>query len=336
MSLSLLWENCIAAYLKDVFVSHSNSESTVKGYASVLRCFLRHLGPKAPEQATREDVIAFMASPNQSRRNHGLAPTPGTRNWRKVILHQFYVFAARYTCYDGYGRPYKLYQGENPADGIRGLPLAYRPCYLTEEELVRFFAAIPRDTVIGKRDYAYFLTLFLTARRRAEIANLLWGDITFGVVTEEQGSRHAWLYAFSGKGKGGQRDSAELPLTAYDAIDVYLEASGRLPLEADDPVFVAVPHPGMPTDPYKRLSNGAIHHAVKKYAELAGLDPRSVHVHIFRHSSAKHRLDNGETIFSLNRTMRHKSLDQTYAYARSMETTGDNGAALLMGKFADL
>src|SRR5258708_10118145 len=97
-------------------------------------------------------------------------PSPGTRNMRKVIVHQFYVFAARYTCYDGYGRPYKLYQGDNPAAGIRGVQLEYRPYYLSEEELVRFFAAIDRETVIGLRDYAYFLTLFLTARRRAEIA----------------------------------------------------------------------------------------------------------------------------------------------------------------------
>lgn len=336
MSLSLLWEQCFMAYLKDVFVSHSNSESTVKGYASVLRCFVRHIN-KSPEQATREDVISFMASPNQSRRNHGLSPTPGTRNWRKVIIHQFYVFASRYTCYDGYGKPYKLYQGDNPAAGIRGMSLEYRPHYLTEEELVRFFAAIPRDTVQGLRDYAFFLTLFLTARRRKEIADLLWGDITWGVISDERGSRHGWLYAFAGKGRGGQRDSAELHPAAKAAIDAYLAAAGRMAtIEADDPVFVAVAHPGMPLDPYKRLSNGAIHHAVKKYAELAGLDPRKVHVHIFRHSSAKHRLDNGESIFSLKETLRHKSLDQTYAYARSMETLADNGAALLMQKFSGL
>ena len=336
MGLSLLWEQCIAAFLKDVFVSHSNSDATVDSYAYVLRSFLRHCG-KAPEQATREDVVSFMAMPNTGRRNHGQPPSPGTRNHRKIIVHQFYVFASRYTCYDGYGRPYKLYTGDNPAAGIHGMQLEHRPRYLTEDELVRFFAAIDRSTVLGMRDYAFFLTLFLTARRRAEIANLLYGDITWGVVTDEQGSRYGWLYAFSGKGKGGQRDSAELHPAAKAAIDVYLEASGRCAsIEADDPLFVAVPRPGMPVDPYKRLSNTAIHRMVKKYAELAGLDPGRVHVHIFRHSSAKHRLDNGESIFSLKETLRHKSLDQTYAYARSMQTTGDAGAARLWQKFSGL
>jgi integrase len=337
MALSLLWERCIAAYLKDVFVSHSNSEATVDSYAYVLRSFFRHTN-KAPELSTREDVVSFMAAPNVGRRNHGMAPAPGTRNHRKVIVHQFYSFASRYTVYDGYGRPYKLFVGDNPADGIHGMQLEHRPRYLTEEELVRFFAAIPRDTVGGLRDRAFFLTLFLTARRRAEIANLLYGDITWGVVTsDEQVNHQGYLYAFSGKGKGGQRDSAELPVAAKAAIDVYLEASGRLStIAADDPVFVAIPRPGMPIDPYKRLSNSAIHRMTKKYAILSGLDPARVHVHIFRHSSAKHRLDNGESIFSLKETLRHKSLDQTYAYARSMQTAADSGAALLMQKFADL
>src|SRR5258708_26050515 len=264
-------------------------------------------------------------------------PSPGTRNMRKVIVPQFYVFAARYTCYDGYGRPYKLYQGDNPAAGIRGVQLEYRPYYLSEEELVRFFRAIDREAVIGLRDYAYFLALFLTARRRAEIANLLYGDITWGVISGAQGSRYGWLYAFAGKGRGGERDSAELHRAARGAIDLYLEASGRVAtIAADDPVFVAVEHPGMPVDPYKRLSNTAIHQGVKKYAEMGGLDPQKVHVHIFRHSSAKHRLDAGESIFSLKETLRHKSLDLTYAYARSMETLADNGAVLLMSKFGGL
>src|SRR5260221_13974212 len=71
MSLSLLWEQCIAAYLREVFVAHSGSEGTVKSYASVLRGFFRHTG-KAPVLCTREDVVSFMAASNHGHRNHGL------------------------------------------------------------------------------------------------------------------------------------------------------------------------------------------------------------------------------------------------------------------------
>src|SRR5258708_827390 len=336
MSLSLLWEQCIAAYLREVFTAHSGSEGTVKSYASVLRGFFRHTN-KAPELCTREDVVSFMAASNHGHRNHGLPPSPGTRLYRKTVIHQLYVFAARYTCYDGYGRPYKLYQGENPAAGLRYAPDDPRPEYLTAEEITRFFSAIPRDTAIGLRDYSYFLVLFLTARRRSEIANLLWGDITFGTITDEHGTRQGHLFKFKGKGRQAF-DQAELPEPAYHSIMRWLEASGRgAAIEADDPVYVAVGprYGGGPRDPYARLSGSSIQRAVKKYARLAGLEKR-VHVHIFRHSSAKHRLDNGESIFSLKETLRHKSLDQAYRYARSLQTPADNGAALLMQQFADL
>src|SRR5258708_2375187 len=187
MSLSLLWEQCIAAYLREVFTAHSNSEGTVKSYASVLRGFFRHTN-KAPELCTREDVVSFMAASNHGHRNHGLPPSPGTRLYRKTVIHQLYVFAARYTCYDGYGRPYKLFVGENPAAGLRYAPDDPMPEYLTAEEITRVFSAIPLDTAIELRDYSYFLRLVSTARRRSEIANLLWGDITFGTITGEHGS----------------------------------------------------------------------------------------------------------------------------------------------------
>src|SRR5260370_24899909 len=57
MSLSLLWEHCIAAYLREVFTAHSNSEATVKSYASVLRGFFRHTS-KAPQPCTLDDSVS--------------------------------------------------------------------------------------------------------------------------------------------------------------------------------------------------------------------------------------------------------------------------------------
>src|SRR5258708_5498664 len=111
MSLPLLWEHCIAAYLKDVFVSHSNSAHTVGDYAGTLRRFFER-SARPPEAYTREDVIDFLAMPTP----RGTAPSHSTRNVRLTIVRSFYRFATHYTVYDGYGKPYKLYQGDNPAD----------------------------------------------------------------------------------------------------------------------------------------------------------------------------------------------------------------------------
>src|SRR5260221_11906776 len=53
MSLILLWEQCIAAYLREDFTAHSVTEGTVKSYASVLLGLFRDTA-KPPELCTRE------------------------------------------------------------------------------------------------------------------------------------------------------------------------------------------------------------------------------------------------------------------------------------------
>jgi len=187
MSLPLLWEHCIAAYLKDVFVSHSNSAHTVRDYAGTLRRFFER-SAKSPEQYTREDVIDFLAMPTP----RGTPPSHSTRNVRLIIVRGFYRFATHYTAYDGYGKPYKLYQGDNPAEGLHGMKIEVRPRYLTEDEVLRFFAAIPRDTLRGLRDRALFLTYFLTARRLSEIANLLTSASVMARSCAWQKSMQSW------------------------------------------------------------------------------------------------------------------------------------------------
>lgn len=334
MALSLLWEQCIAAFLKDVFVSHSNSDATIDSYAYVLRSFLRH-ADKAPELCTREDVVSYMASPNVGRRNHGQPPSPGTRNLRKVIVHQFYTFATRYTCYDGYGLPYKLFQGDNPADGLHHTQEEPRPRFLTTEETRAFFAAIDTNTLTGKLYYAFFLTLLASARRKTEIAELTWGNLAYGIVTDGQGNREGWTYRFRGKGRQTW-DEAELPEAARVAIWEYLEASGRLStIEPDDYIFRAVGPRcgGGPRDPYARISTTAIQRATKRYATLAGIDPAKVTVHAFRHTSAKHRLDLGQDFFAINRLLRHKSIDMTHRYCQALRVSGDPEAQRLMEHF---
>src|SRR5258707_1816066 len=114
------------------------------------------------------------------------------------------------------------------------MKIEVRPRYLTEEEVRRFFGAIDRSTAIGKRDFALFLTYLSTARRLSEIARLTWGAIEYGLITDEKGSRRGYLYHFSGKGKGGQDDVAELPLPVYEAIIDYLEATSRMPTIEQD------------------------------------------------------------------------------------------------------
>src|SRR6266699_3177781 len=282
VNLSLLWEQCIAAYLKEVFYAHSGSAHTIKNYSGILRRFFAHHS-KPPELCTREDVIDFIAMPTP----RGSPPSHSTRNLRLNVIRGFYRHAARFVVYDGYGRPYRLFQGENPAEGLRRAKIEHKPNFLTEEEVKRFFSAIPQDTVRGLRDRCIFLFYLTTARRLSEVTRLTWGDIAFGTVNDERGSKPGWTYRFTGKGRGEQPDVAELPEVARLALWEYLEASGRMEtIEPDDPLFIGCPNPkggGMPIDPYKSISGGNILRLAIEYAQMAGIDRVKMNVHIWRH-----------------------------------------------------
>lgn len=208
-------------------------------------------------------------------------------------------------------------------------------------EMERFFSVIPTDTVIGLRDRAIFLMYFWTARRRREILDLCYGDIQRGIVMDDSGPREGWIYHFRGKRRKSIDDIAELPLPAKEAIDRYLEASGRLAtIERDDPLFLAVgPEAGggYPIDPYRHLSSSTIHNAFKKYCKIAGIDAsRGLTVHSWRHTAAFQCRIAGQDIVSIKELLRHQSLEVAYRYVQSLTGTGDSDAKLLESRFAFL
>ena len=219
------WQACLTAFLRSF--SRSNSPDSIRYYESTLRYFFRVLD-KEPEAVNRQDVEAFLWRPvAPDRRNAGNEPAAATRNGRLSVLASFYRYASDYVP-DGSTEP--LFTGKLPTTHIRQSKPAISYRGMSPDEVTRFFAVIDRDTLIGKRDYALFLTYYLTARRLREIADLCYGDIEWAVILDGQERRGAWVYRFRGKGYKGQVDSAELSSLAKDAIDDYLNASGRLPL----------------------------------------------------------------------------------------------------------
>src|SRR6266704_1261884 len=203
------WEQCLDDFLRAMAV---RSQDTSASYGGHMRRVLAHY---APEKVTRRDVEAF-AYAHHARG----APAIGTINVRLSAIASFYKYASTYVP-EGETEP--LWKLANPATGIRhGTPeRSYQT--LSYEEFERFFEVIPRDTVMGLRDRAIFLTYFWTARRRSEIARLTWGDIERAMIIEADGARRmGWIYTFRSKGHGREDDVAELPAPAMEAIGRYL------------------------------------------------------------------------------------------------------------------
>src|SRR5713101_5869083 len=104
----------------------------------------------------------------------------------------------------------------NPCDQLeRPRARASTPRGLTADDVRRLIAVIP-NTNVGLRDKAIVLTLVLTGRRRAEVLNMTAGDISL------EGSSAYYRY----RAKGGKTGRRELPLPAFQAIQVALAAWG--------------------------------------------------------------------------------------------------------------
>jgi len=319
------WARCIALYLQSI---QERSESTYKGYVAVLKAFFTMFGG-TPDLRTREDVERFLHEP--TRRG---PPAAGTRNWRLSVLSSLYTFASQYTYSGADGKPVRLFNGLAPTVGIKLNKVARPRRVLTDAELERLFAQIPRNTRQGLRDLSLFTVFLLTGRRLNEIRGLCYGDIEWGIISEPDGSsREGWTYKWIGeKGLHGEEKVSELPVLAKVLIDEWLEASGRLPLQSDDPVWVGIERPGMPLDPFKPLSAGAILQAIRKYARAAGID-KPISVHWLRHASAKSRYQADHDVIKIMKALGHSNLASTYRYLENFLGNSDQGARELAHTF---
>src|SRR6266566_3849811 len=313
------WGRCLTQFLK-----------TRQQYTNILAYFLSHPA-KMPDLYTQEDVLSYLSLPCRGQRNYGGIPSTATSNQRLAVLKSWYSFAASYTVTGPDGHPERLLKVVPPTFGLKGGKphIEYRA--LSFDEMERLFAVIPTDTARGLRDRALFLTYFYTARRRNEIAQLLWGDIEQATLIDKDQRREGWVYRWQGKGHTAKDDLAELPKPAKQAIDKYLVASGRMEtIKASDPVFVAFDlNKGIRFDKSKPLNDESIARCLKYWAKKAGLDATRISLHSWRHTSARERFSAGEDILSLQHLLRHSSLQTTFLYLRRLTSPSDGGAKLL-------
>ena len=188
----------------------------------------------------------------------------------------------------------------------------------------------------GSRDTCIYLFFAITARRRSELATLTYGDIKPAILIDANGARRSGhTFSFRGKGHSQEEDIQECPSLVVAQLTRYLEMSGRLAtIKGTDPLFVATDlNAGIRFDKSKPLSDESIAHAFKRYCRLAGLSTK-YSLHSLRHSSALLRYSYGEDILSLQKTLRHRSLQTTTLYLNHLSSPVDKGGRALERVFA--
>ncbi len=327
------WQQCTEAFLRRVY-DRSSSHSTHDRYSRALERFFSD--ERNPDQYSSADIEAFITQPSYGTRIPGKPVSVSTKNQRLAILSSFYRFASTYSIIDEDGNPAFLLKRPAPTTGfVYGKPERHYRAF-SYDEMERFFAVIPSDTVQGLRDRAVFLLYFWTARRRSEIARLTWGDIEQTIFLEDGTRRVGWLYHFYGKGTSTQQDSAEMPQPAMLALVRYLEAAGRLnKMMPEDPLFLSLPPPrgGNYRNTGKQLASHSMNARLKYYAEQAGLDASRLSIHSWRHTAAQQRHVAGQDILEIMRLLRHSSLRMTQEYLQVLSGEANSGAKLLRDKF---
>lgn len=332
------WQQCVEHFFEHAH-RQSGSKNTLRQYRWTLARLFTMFPGKSPEQITRADVEHFLSTTYGYGRVGRSGPSTSTRNQRLAIIKSFYVYAAGYDV-ERDGKMVPLMQGRAPTHNLHAgkAPKIYRA--MSGEEVRRFFGAIP-NTPIGKRDRALFLCYFYTARRRCEILNLKWGDISEGAVVDSRGmTRRGHTYRFHNKGSHQEEtETFELPEPAYEAICAYLKACNRWEsIRPEDYIFVTFDMRGdlpVAARPH-RISDDRTRVIMKQYAQAAGLDVRKLTLHSFRHTSARERYQRGSGVLEIKQLLRHASLDTTYNYLEALTSTADPGAMLLEHAFSDL
>lgn len=261
-----------------------------------------------------------------------------------AALSSFYAFVQkRYTFISPDGRELVLWAADrrNPFDAVeRPQVSAYeRATFPDSDEIGQILAAINRECLTGKRDFALLYTILVTCRRCSEVLDLKWGDLQ-----PLDDGHHAFTYRY----KGGKTKKAVLNRLCYAAIVDYLRADARPPesLAPDDYIFVPIDPtvvarlPGRDLDdvePNQPISNSMANKILKKYARRAGVDLEKAHIHALRHAGARLRVkqakDAGRSpdYAELMDLLGHSSLAVTQIYSTTVledpEDPGGDAAA---------
>jgi integrase/recombinase XerD len=282
------------------FLAGIHNENTRKAYEHALRAFFVTVN-KEPVDVTRPDVATYMEMLKKAGKS------PATVNLSITALNQFYEELRRPE--SPVADPLVKY---NPV-GVRRMKVDpySRSTKITLEQFKQLRSKIDTGDIAGKRNLAIILFYVYTGRRRSEIARLKWQDIV------RKKKRTTFTYV----GKGGKRFTKDLNPAVIEALDDYINESGRK-MKRGSPIFTP-----LNIEKERHLSARMIDKMVKGYAAEAGIEPDQITLHSFRHLAAEIRRQTGYSIEDVQEFLDHASVATTQIYLKKSEGGREKNAA---------
>ena len=232
---------------------------------------------------TRDDIVAFLDSPNPTTGRMGLS-------YQATCLRSVFGFL--------------FATGRIQQDLALGVPRIAQPRsgartrHLAPDDIRRLLDAVHSDDGIGRRNHAMLLVMARLGLRAQELIAIRLEDIDW-----RAGEMRI-------RGKGGQHDRMPIPVDVGEAIAAYLQ-DGRAGSARHLFVTTKAPHRSF-------ASSEAIRRVLRQAFARAGLAPPhgEVRSHLLRHSLAVDMLGKGASLEEVGDVLRHRSRKTTTIYAR--------------------
>ncbi len=280
-------EEALTLYEDSLLAAKGLSVKTVEDYKEDIRLFLRHFSDlKDTDDLRPTDIEAFLESQADQEKSQA------TLARRQSTLIGFYRFLARrgITHFDLEDTP-RIKQEKR------------LPVVLTFEEIEDLLDQPDLSSLSGLRDKAMLETMYATGLRVSELCAL-----PLSAIHEEPGIivvRH---------GKGNKQRTVPIGEFALGYLRDYLTQAR--------PVFtkksVKKPKETFLNAHGQPISRQYFFLAVKKYAEMAGID-KDVSPHTLRHCFATHLLEGGAELRAVQEMLGHTHLSTTEIYTHVSE-----------------
>lgn len=180
---------------------------------------------------------------------------------------------------------------------------------LSVSQVKEMLAAMPRETLQQKRDYALVNLLIHTGLRTIEAERANIED-----MRNMLGSNVLYVW---GKGRDAKDEYVKITDSVMAAINDYLEAreSQGGKVRSNEPLFISVSR----RDYGGRMCTRSISRVCKQTMRAAGLDSPRLTAHSFRHTAVSMPLQAGASIRDVQIMARHKSPLTTERYAHDIK-----------------
>lgn len=273
-------------------------DTTMKGYLTYIRAFMRWMQQQNIQQPTREDIKAYKEYLDSSE-----LATSTKAQYLRAVRHFF-----KWTAAEG------LYP--NIADHIKGAKVRHdhhKKDALGREDVPAIAATIDRSSETGKRLYAIYMLCITAGLRTVEVSRANIED-----VKVKGGKTYLWVW-----GKGHDEPDAPVLLIpeVKAALQEYLDSRTDKPT-GKSPLFISTSNrPGRDANgnPTKRIAPTTISAQLKQMMRAAGYDSSRLTAHSLRHTSGTGAYQATHSLYLAQQHQRHVDPATTEIYIHDEE-----------------